>query len=308
LDVLQWMGTKGALLGDPCVGWSIPVSSSSSLDPDILILSALHGHVDVLGFLIGEMGIRPASAPHLPLRSAKAGWTALHAACRGGHVEAASSLLRFGVNSLMTAHGQRFMNVCLRATTALGEAVRSGSLAAVRLLLTQGDADWNMPPITTLAAFWGHRDVMRAILEARPGAATDEAYSLAIILRNREMERDLAPRSSFAWTELAAQLFASVPIDEAVRIVARYPISTRLMDLSGCPRDVFWPAVKAMVPKATLIASWWRMSGEEGCPLCPCGRLTPLALRYPVSDCVPESSSATRIDAAGSVLGRPCAS
>jgi hypothetical protein len=76
-ELLMWLWTRGAILGDPPVGWS----SKRGSDPDVLCAAALNGHSKVIRILVESVGIRFES------ELGATGESAVASACRNGRDE-----------------------------------------------------------------------------------------------------------------------------------------------------------------------------------------------------------------------------
>jgi hypothetical protein len=227
LDVLQWLWTKGALLAEPRVGWSDRVPDWRGpewelADPSIIVAAARGGHVAVIAFLTGEVGI--------PLGRSHMGLTALHAACEGGHVIAAEALLKAGGRlhavrrrSLWT-DGNGVRSLAEATMTALGGAIASGALRCALVLLRLCKSDGSSPSAVTLAALSGHADVLRAVLVKWPEENCDEAFSIALVKRDGASEGVIGPRS-FVWTPLVIRLLQRLPAREMGRVCASYDLT-----------------------------------------------------------------------------------
>lgn len=143
---------------------------------DPLRAAASGGYTDTILLLL-ERGAR-VNEPGL------GGDTALHAAARRGHVQAARVLLAAGTPMKADEHGD----------TPLHEAVRSGNAEAVRLLLAAGaKADAIGSGKVTAwheAVMKGHEEVLRVLREA--GAAEDDLFSAVYGEGSEAMRRLLA--------------------------------------------------------------------------------------------------------------------
>jgi hypothetical protein len=122
-----WLNIRGALLGEPRVGWgrrsidfwgSLPRELVSDEAP-IVIASAAGGHDGVLEFLIQEVGVHfEADREVGPIRRLpkRTSLGALHVASEGGHAETVACLLRLGIPArLLTARCRRTVSFPLRA-------------------------------------------------------------------------------------------------------------------------------------------------------------------------------------------------
>jgi hypothetical protein len=220
LGVVQWLNIKGALLEVPRVGWGtgrpdpwgdlrrILVSDEAP----IVIAAAAGGHNDVLEFLVEEVGV-PFEADRevgvvsrsVSRRARERGSLgALHVASRGGHGETVGSLMRLGSpTGALAARCEHVVRFPLREgeaarrpffgvasrevelrLTPLGEAVLSGSVECVRMLLSlQCEVDGSSPSAVTLAVLYGFADIVGVLLEREAGAVT-EAYSVCVALGN----------------------------------------------------------------------------------------------------------------------------
>jgi hypothetical protein len=148
---------------------------------DLVQAAAACGHTAVIEFLVKEMGI-PLYAGHRDV------YTALHAACEGGHVEAAGLFLDLGaapaVRTIRLWGRLREHRACL---TPLGLAVVEGSFACARLLLERGLRDGGGEGLVALAVVGGHWDVLRAVLKDSSGEQADVGCSIAAGLGDLDM-------------------------------------------------------------------------------------------------------------------------
>jgi ankyrin repeat protein len=168
------------------VGWQ---EAGAGDDAFILRSPAEGGHSAVVEFLVSEVKIPFVEAVGAP------GHTAIHAACRFGHSATVATLLRLGLPwrcrwyrpcySLSRAVYSYFWPgdaVCRFLITPLGDAVLSGSLSCVRLLLDRCEGDVSSPNVIVLAAMCGHVDVLRLLLRKLPHCDHDEALMIARVL------------------------------------------------------------------------------------------------------------------------------
>ena len=139
-----------------------------------LFVAAYTGRESVVRTLLAA-GAEPGRADHL-------GWTALHAACRAGHLSVAELLEPSAQVNRQTEHG----------FTALYLAAQEGHEDVARLLATTGDADVNMAETQGcsplhVATQNGHTAVVQLLLDS--GAFADAQVTLA--LRYGRMEQSL---------------------------------------------------------------------------------------------------------------------
>jgi len=137
-----------------------------------LFVAAYTGRESVVRTLLAA-GAEPGRADHL-------GWTALHAACRAGHLSVAALLEPSAQVNRQTEHG----------FTALYLAAQEGHEDVARLLATTGYADVNMAETQGcsplhVAAQNGHTAVVQLLLDS--GAFADAQVTLA--LRYGRMEQ-----------------------------------------------------------------------------------------------------------------------
>jgi ankyrin repeat protein len=145
-ELLMWLWTRGAILGDPQVGWSAKRGS----DPDVLCAAALNGHWKVIRILVESIGIKFKS------KLGVKGESAIASACRNGRDEALDVMFELGAD----------VN-----PSALVEAIRSGSFKCVEKVLKR-KVEVNAKAIE-LAAACGHADVLRLLLRHSSGDVGD---------------------------------------------------------------------------------------------------------------------------------------
>jgi hypothetical protein len=197
LAVMQWLWTKGDLLGVPRVGWSAPgrgevrmlmsnAPSQCCRDPQILLAAAGHGHSSVVEFLLNHVKVPFGKA-------GVKGATALHVACRGGHESTAAVLINSGADVSGIMERQR-LGVTYEVTP-LGEAARAGSLGCARMLLERVSDDAGNPHPVALAAAAGHADVVSLLMEKWPDVNADDAFTAALLMGHTRLARRFEGRS-----------------------------------------------------------------------------------------------------------------
>jgi hypothetical protein len=99
----------------------------------------------------------------------------------------------------------------------LGEAVLSGSLTCVRLLLEGTDEDESEPSVLELAAGWGYWDVVRALRVKWPEGDAGEAFAFAACLGQEEGAAGLRGMT-FKWSERVVKLVTGLPVEVLGRV------------------------------------------------------------------------------------------
>jgi ankyrin repeat protein len=135
-ELVMWLWIRGALLACPRVGWC----PSGNGDPEILCVTALQGHSNILRILVEHVGIK--------LRGlSPGGKSAVAYACQNGHDQALDVLFELGAG---------FNDTCLVA------AIQSGSFRCVqRLLQRRVPVDCGALELATAC---GHADIMRLLM------------------------------------------------------------------------------------------------------------------------------------------------
>ena len=146
----------------PPLGVSIDVRDDKGMTP--LHWLAVEGHASVAQWLVDEVGAE------LDLGDARYGQSALHFAASKGHGRVAQQLLELGSDALCNDNA---------GWTPLHAAARTGSVEVARVImeaLPAGGADAAGPDGQTAlhrAAFWGHTELVSALLE---GGATRNKF------------------------------------------------------------------------------------------------------------------------------------
>jgi hypothetical protein len=142
-DILSWLWIRGAILGEPRVGWVNYYGG----DPDVLCAAALHGHERVLRLLVEQIEIK------FNKRLLPAAVSAIAYACEGGHDEVLDLLLQLGarVNE-----------------EALPAAIRSGSFNCVDRLVPLQVGKLR-PKHVEIAAWSGFYDILQRVLRDASG-------------------------------------------------------------------------------------------------------------------------------------------